>query len=69
MKCKENLMQNDDFQRPQSANFLASNYIKLGMSPFYPFNGYITSAFKNRIIISAENGCGTKAAEQLRTVT
>ena len=62
-------MENSEFRRPQSATLLASNHIKLGMSPFYPFNCYIPEAFKNRRSSSAENGGETQTVEQLRAVT
>ena len=66
---KVNLMQKGKFWCPQSLNYLASNSIKLGMSPFYPLNCYIPEAVKNRRISSEENGCRTEAAEQVRTAT
>ena len=55
--------ENRDFLRPKSATYLASNEIKL------PLNCYIIQAFRNRRSSSAENRCGTGAAEQIRTVT
>ena len=61
--------ENCDFGRPKSATYLASNHINLGMQPFYSFNCCIPDAFKSRRISSAENGCGTEAAEQIRSAT
>ena len=61
--------ENRDFGRPQSATYLASNQINLGMQPIYPLNCYIPQAFKNRRTSSAENGCGTEASEQIRTAS
>ena len=40
-QCKANLMENGDFPRPESATYLASNHVKLGMQHFYPFNCYM----------------------------
>ena len=57
--------ENRDFRRTQCATYLASNHIHLGIRPLQPFNCYIPEAFKNRIISSTENGCGTEAAEQI----
>ena len=46
---------------------VASNHVKLGVSPFYSFNWYIPEAFKNRIISSAGNGGRRQAVEQIKT--
>ena len=41
---------------------------KTWYATYLSLNFYIPEAFKNRRISSAENGCGTEAAEQIRTV-
>ena len=61
--------ENRDFVRLRSLTYPASNYIKLGMHLLYTLYFYIPEAFKNIRISFAENGCGTEAAEQMRTVT
>ena len=66
---KVNLMEKGQFRCHQTLTYLASNSIKPGMSPFYPLNCNIPEASKNRIISSAENGCGTQEVEQMRTAT
>ena len=43
---KVNLMEKGQFRGPQMATYLALNFVKFGMSPFYPLNCYILEAFK-----------------------